>query len=240
MDTKSLRVEVKDADKGEVSAIFATFNSIDSDGDVTLPGAFDDGAPVRISAYQHMSWSGALPVGKGVIRTTKTEAILDGQFFLNTTAGRDTFEVVKQMGEMQEWSYGYDSLEYSFGEQDDRHVRFLAKQLVHEVSPVLLGAGVGTRTLTAKSGGRTFSDEATLVLASVNALVDRAADVMAKRAEKGKGMGADSAALMEQLDAQLKRLTALLTAPDPVSSADLEREYLRFVAGTRNLAKEYA
>lgn len=234
MDVKGLRgVEIKDADKGEISAVFATFNAIDSDGDVTLPGAFDDGAPVRMSAYQHMSWSGALPVGKGIIRTTKTEAIFDGQFFMNTQAGRDTFEVVKQMGPMQEYSYGYDSLEYSFGEQDGQQVRFLAKQLVHEVSPVLLGAGVGTRTLTAKAGGRTFSDEATLVLAGVNALVDRAADVMAKRAEKGKGLGADSAALLEQLHAQTKRLAELLTTPEPDAITEAHREYLRFIA--RNL-----
>jgi hypothetical protein len=235
VDIKGLRgVEVKDEAKGEVSAVFATFDVIDSDKDVTLPGAFEDGAPVRLSAYQHGSWSGALPVGKGVIRTSKTDAIFDGQFFMNTTAGRDTFEVVKQMGDMQEWSYGYDALEYSFGEKDDQHVRFLAKQLVHEVSPVLIGAGVGTRTLTAKSGGRTFSDEATLVVASVNALVDRAADVMAKRAEKGKGLGADSAALLDQLQAQMKRLGELLADPEPdLSAADVEREFVRFLSANR-------
>ncbi|WP_206700431.1 hypothetical protein, partial [Actinomadura sp. RB99] len=84
MDTKSLRVEVKDADKGEVTAVFSTFDVVDSDRDVTKAGAFEDGAEVVISAYGHTSWSGLLPVGKGVIRTTKTEALLEGSFFLDT------------------------------------------------------------------------------------------------------------------------------------------------------------
>lgn len=152
MNTKSMgRVEIKNPDLGEVTAVFATLNTIDSDGDVTLPGAFEEGAQVRISAYGHQSWQGALPVGKGRIRTVGNDAILDGQFFMNTTHGRDTFEVVKQLGPQQEWSYGYDPVDFSHGEFEGKQVRFLSKQKVHEVSPVLVGAGVGTRVLAAKA-----------------------------------------------------------------------------------------
>lgn len=159
MDSKQLRrVDIKSADKGEVSAVFATFNVVDKDGDVTLPGAFTDGQEVLISAYQHGSWGGSLPVGKGVIRTTRTEAILDGKFFLETTAGRDTFNVLKQLGGKQEWSYGFDVLDAETGTFDGRDVQFLKKMDVHEVSPVLIGAGVNTRTLAVKArkeGGST-------------------------------------------------------------------------------------
>ena len=146
------RVEIKDADKGEITAVFATLNVIDSDGDVTLPGAFQAGAKVRISAYGHKSWEGVLPVGKGSIREIGNEAVLDGRFFLDTAAGADTFRVVKALGEdgLQEFSYGYDASEFSFGDFEGRQVRFLKRLLVHEVSPVLLGAGVGTRVLAAK------------------------------------------------------------------------------------------
>lgn len=152
MNTKSMgRVEIKNADLGEVEAVFATLNSVDSDGDVTLPGAFQEGAPVKISAYGHQSWQGMLPVGKGTIHTVGNEAILKGQFFMNTQGGRDTFEVVKQLGDQQEWSYGYDPAEFSHGEMDGKSVRFLKKQTVFEVSPTLRGAGVGTRLLSAKS-----------------------------------------------------------------------------------------
>lgn len=157
MDTKSLRVEIKDEAKGLVRAVFSTFNKIDSHRDVTLPGAFEDGAEVPISSYGHTSWDGALPVGKGVIRQTSTEALFEGQFFLDTTAGRDTFVTVKELGSLGQWSYGYDALEYSFGEFEGQQVRFLSKLKTHEVSPVLLGAGVGTRTLATKSGLPTVS-----------------------------------------------------------------------------------
>lgn len=154
MDTKGLcRVEIKDEVKGEVRAVFSTLNVIDSDGDVALPGTFEDGAPVRISAYGHASWNGALPVGKGVIRTTPAEAILESQFFMDTTHGRDTFMTVKELSEagLQEWSYGFDPVEWSYGEFEGQKVRFLNKVKVYEVSPVLVGAGVNTRTLAAKS-----------------------------------------------------------------------------------------
>lgn len=152
MDSKYLKgVEVKDAAKGTVSAVFSTFNVIDSDNDVTDPGAFTDGAEVAISAYGHTTWGGALPAGKGVIRTTKSEAILEGQFFMDTTHGKDTFAVVKAMGARQQWSYGFDIDEASPGQFDGKDVQFLRKLTVHEVSPVLVGAGVNTRTLAAKN-----------------------------------------------------------------------------------------
>lgn len=151
MTTKQfVHVEVKDAAQGTVEAVFSTFNEVDSDKDVTLPGAFTEGAATRISAYGHQSWFGALPVGKGTIRTSPTEAVLEGQFFLKTTHGRDTFEVVKEMGDLQEWSYGYDPVKFSFGEFNGEKVRFLEQLLVDEVSPVLKGAGVNTRTTAVK------------------------------------------------------------------------------------------
>jgi hypothetical protein len=151
VDSKTLsRVEVKSADKGEVTAVFSTFDVVDSDGDVTRSDAFEDGAEVLISSYQHTSWSGALPVGKGRIRTSRSEAILDGQFFMDTAAGKDTFAVVKALGERQQWSYGFDILDAEPGTFDGRDVQFLKRLKVHEVSPVLVGAGVNTRTLATK------------------------------------------------------------------------------------------
>lgn len=152
-DRKTLAgVAIKNADRGEVEAVFATLNVIDSDGDVTLDGAFPEGAEVPISAYGHASHGGALPVGMGKIRTTDTEAILDGKFWLDTTAGREHFDVVKKMGGKGQWSYGYTPLDAGPGTHDGVDVRLLKRLDVHEVSPVLIGAGVGTRTLSAKSG----------------------------------------------------------------------------------------
>lgn len=236
--TKSLsRVEVKDADKGEIVAVFATLGVIDSDGDVTLKGAFPAEAPVVISAYGHTSWQGVKPVGKGVIREVGDEAVLEGQFFLDTVEGRDTFTVVKELGALglQEWSYGYDPVKFSFGEHEGQRVRFLEELKVHEVSPVLKGAGMGTRVLAAKSAGLKFGEHVESVLAEVDALVARATDVVALRAEKGKAISDLSAEALMRLDGSLKRLSELLAepAPDPTTSDEFRREYARFVALTQ-------
>jgi hypothetical protein len=106
---------------------------------------------VLISSYGHQSWQGALPVGKGKIRQTKSEAVCDGQFFMDTIAGRDTFQVVKALGGSQQWSYGFDIVDQEDGNFNGRKARFLKRVKVHEVSPVLIGAGVNTRTLAVKS-----------------------------------------------------------------------------------------
>jgi Caudovirus prohead serine protease len=154
MDTKGfIGVEIKSEVKGEVRAVFSTLNVRDKDGDITLPGAFRDGAETVISAYghtSHMELGGRMPVGKGRIRTTAKEAILDGQFFLDTTHGRDAFLTVKQLGPLGQWSYGYDVLDADYGEVDGKAVRYLKSLAVLEVSPVLVGVGVNTRTLATK------------------------------------------------------------------------------------------
>jgi HK97 family phage prohead protease len=151
---KGLRFSVKSADEGTVTAIFSRFNVKDLDGDVTMPGAFEDGAEVLISAYNHETWCGGLPVGKGVIHCDDEKAWLDGQFFLDTQAGKETFTTVKNVGDLQEWSYGYKVLET--GEVTDAMYqqgvwRVLKKLKVWEVSPVMVGAGIGTETVSIKS-----------------------------------------------------------------------------------------
>jgi hypothetical protein len=159
-------VHVKAGDKGEISAVFATFNVIDHDRDVTIPGAFTNGADVVISAYQHGVWGGALPVGKGKIRTTDTEAILEGKFFLDTTAGLDTWRTLKALGQT-EYSYGYDVLEADRGTFEGEEVQFLKSLKVHEVSPVLIGAGINTRTLDMKQRKETVVTVPATYLAAI-------------------------------------------------------------------------
>lgn len=154
MDVKQLsHVEIKDADRGEVSAVIATFNTIDSDGDVTLPGAFNGNGEFPISAYGHASWTTGVPVGKARVRSTANEAIIDGKFFLDSQVARDTWIAVKELGALGQWSYGYDPVDADRGQFEGKSVRFLKGLKVHEASPVLVGAGVNTRTLAAKGRG---------------------------------------------------------------------------------------
>lgn len=189
MDAKNVRmkVELKAAGReGQFTATFATLNVIDKDGDVTIAGAFVDGAPVRISAWGH-NW-GALPVGKGTIHADDERAWVDGEFFLDTTHGKDTYLTVKNLGELQEWSYGFDIDKQAFGKFEERDVRFLEGLTVHEVSPVLIGAGVDTRTDAikgAKVGQRNSAADQKRVQTIHDTLVELGAKCAVDDAPKG-------------------------------------------------------
>lgn len=210
MDSKSLTgIEIKDEAKGEVEAVFATLNVKDKDDDVTAPGAFENGAPVVISAYGHKTWEGALPVGKGTIHEIGDQVVLKGQFFLNTTQGRDTFEVVKQLGDRQEWSYGFKVEDSENAEFEGKAVRMLKKMSVFEVSPVMRGAGVGTRTTYAKGEkDATLADEISDAMDVVDGVVESAKRVVALRAQKGKSL---SQVNLKGLNELFSKFSSLMT-----------------------------
>jgi hypothetical protein len=240
---KALRnVEIKDAAKGHVSAVFATLDVVDKDGDVTVKGAFKEGQKVAISNFGHKIWEGAPPVGKGVIKEVGNEAVFEGQFFMNTTHGRDAFETVKALceddGPGTEWSYGFDVEDSEPAKKGStygpNHRRTLKAMKVHEVSPVLVGAGVGTRVTGIKEK-KTFAEQLQDVVASVKAVSERAADVMAMRAEKGKGLGEESLTalkgLKDELDALLKKSEEAAVEDDSdleSANAVLRAAFLRF------------
>lgn len=163
-------VEVKDPERGEVEAVVARTNVMDRDGDVFLPGAFGT-RNVRVSAYNHRSWpqrGGLPPVGRGSISERGNEVVAEMKFFMSTAEGRDAFEVVKEMGELQEWSFGWLPGGEVRGELTEDLVELGARRAiksvpVEEVSPVLLGASVGTRTIGVKeceTCGQKLEDEA--------------------------------------------------------------------------------
>lgn len=232
MDSKAFaRVEIKDAALGQVEAVFATLDVVDRDNDVTVKGAFKDGAPVSISAFGHKSWEGALPVGKGTIQERGNEAVFTGQFFLNTTHGKDHFETIKALSEAGgpgvEWSYGFDVKDSAPGEVDGKSVRILKSMDVHEVSPVMLGAGVNTRT----TGVKSFNDEISSAVKAVKDAVESAGRVVALRAEKGKQLSQVNQSSLDELAAACDKLKALLNTEDDNTDTDaLRTEYLRYMA----------
>ena len=141
-------IDFKAEEEGTFRAVFSTMNVIDHDGDVTLPGAFTEGQKVRIAYWGHR-WQD-LPVGRGEIHADEEQAWVDGKFFLDTQAGMETYKTVKNLAELQEWSYGFDIEKLSFGKFEDQSVCFLEKLEVFEISPVMLGAGIGTGTTAIK------------------------------------------------------------------------------------------
>lgn len=217
MERKTTRVELKEvgegAETGEFSAVIATFNVVDKDGDVTLPGAFPEGKTIPISAYGHTSWQGALPVGKGVIHQDDEKAWVDGKFFLDTTPGRETYLTVKALANEadgsagQEWSYGYDAVDselgrFEIGDDIEQDVRFLKELDVHEASPVLLGAGIDTRLMDIKST-QPFADEGEAALAAVTAFITRARSLADLRAKDGRTLSVTNIERLEVLGAAL-------------------------------------
>jgi hypothetical protein len=154
MDVKHLHdIEIKDEAKGEFTAVIATYGVKDSDGDVTLPGAHKDGQQVVVSPYGHSSMHGQLPVGAATLKVERTRTLAKGHYFMEIPEARSAFLTMKRLHDqgLGEWSYGYSVLDSEMGTHDGEPVRFLKSQDVFEVSHVLRGAGVGTRTLTAKS-----------------------------------------------------------------------------------------
>jgi hypothetical protein len=143
--------DVSTGPQGKLTVAFSTLDAVDSDGDVTVHGAFTP-TEVPLSQWGHASWQpGFLPIGRGTIREEGNRGVFRGQMFLGTQAGAETFEVLKALGPLSEFSYGYAVAEADRGMFEGRMVRFLRKLVVHEVSPVLKGAGVRTGVLEMSS-----------------------------------------------------------------------------------------
>lgn len=148
-----------DAPEGSVKAVISSFGVIDSDGDVVTASAIQDGTPIKIASWGH-NW-GDLPVGKGVLHNDGERAVFEGQFFLNTQAGRETYETVKALGDLQEWSWGFSVPKggWTRGEHQGQRVRFINSTVPHEVSPVLVGANPQTGTVDVKGEDAGVDDE---------------------------------------------------------------------------------
>jgi len=134
-------------DKGTLKAVFSVFDVIDSDGDVVTSDAIHDGKQIPL-VWSH-DW--ARPIGKGVIKNDGKQAVFEGAFFLNTSWGKDAYETVKAMGDLQEYSWGFRVLKQEKGEKDGRAVNFITDTEEYEVSPVLVGANRETGTVEVKA-----------------------------------------------------------------------------------------
>lgn len=219
-----------DDEQGTFSAVFATMNVVDADGDLTIPGAFGK-QDVVIGAYAHNSWYGELPVGKGTIHEEGDLAIVEGQFFLDTENGKNTYGVVKGMKELQEWSYSLPEIDYEYREEDGESIRILKRIVVNEVSPCLMGSGIDTRTLDVKSEkGLKLLDHLEKVLEDSKKVTERILQIKEMREKNGKHI---SKVIMEKanvladiLSNTLKELK-LLQAITPVVN-ELQKEFLNY------------
>ena len=76
---------------------------------------------------------------------------------MDTESGKEAYNLVKAMGELQQWSFGYRVNDSEYGKMkkdnsdDEQDVRYLKDLTVFEVSPVLVGANQDTYTMAIKS-----------------------------------------------------------------------------------------
>lgn len=227
MITKALSgVEIKELDdKVHVEAVFATLDTKDHDGDVTQKGAFGK-QNVRISDWNHSTWGGSKPIGMGTICEEGKEAVFRGTFF-KTQAAQEMREVLKGLGDLSEWSYGFDVDESEPGTHDGEKVRVLKRMTVHEVSPVLKGAGIGTHTRSVKGLDGTLDEQIVSAVEAVEQAIERAERVEALRAEKGMEMTTAVRKSLEGLNAASARLNDLLSKND-IDRGELESLYAKF------------
>lgn len=153
--TAPIELKEDETKQGQFRAVFATLNVIDLDGDVTEPGAFKE-QEVIVEPWNH-SWDA--PAGKGVINSDGKEAWIEGQFFLDTLNGQETYKTVKNMGDLAEWSYTFYIENSAMGQFESQDVRFLRGMDVVGVSPVTRGAGIDTRTEAIKGEKNNENDE---------------------------------------------------------------------------------
>lgn len=140
------------SEKGEGVAVIATLGAVDKDNDVTLEGAFGDQIVPVVPAH---NWHEA-PLGKASVREQGSEVVAEFKLNLKTSLGREWYEALRFDLEhppaKQQWSYAFSIPEGGAkdGVLENHPVRFLKKLKIHEISPVLLGAGVDTRTVAMK------------------------------------------------------------------------------------------
>lgn len=219
-------ISVKVDETGKVSAVIAQLGVEDHDGDIVESTAFKSGQEVAM-VWSH-DWS--QPVGKGVITTTLTEAIFEGQFFMDTDAGMEAYKTVKAMGDLQEWSWGFHTIKSQWEELGGDHwVRHLMATEVYEVSPVLKGAGIGTRTLAIK-GRQTLDAQIKAIIESVDLLGERVRSLKGLREDEGRGMSVERMNEVKALATQLRDAAETLEKSIEVepSAVDVKTEFLRF------------
>lgn len=153
LETKTLHIEVKDLNEAEGIASFyaAAFNNLDSDGDVTLPGAFAKSLNKRLpKLVADHEWKMTHKLGKVLGATETNEGLLvEVKFNLAKQIARDVFSDLMFDPEGAEFSFGYNIPQDGAFYKDG--VRYLKEVDLFEVSPVLIGANGQTRLVGVKS-----------------------------------------------------------------------------------------
>jgi len=168
-------IELKrDDDQGIVEHLVTVFGIVDHGKDVSHPGAFaktiaERGTKIRVlDAHNTASLLNVVgkplslkEVGKDELPATILAEYPDAtgglwartQFLMDTPEGKGVFTRIKE-GAVDEFSYGYDALDYDYdtikADGEDVEVRNLRTMRLWEYSPVLWGMNPATTMMSAK------------------------------------------------------------------------------------------
>lgn len=184
IEHKRFKGEIKQADgEGSFEAVIATLNVVDADGDIIVPGAFQNATVSILPAHN----SQHVPLGKAKMEDRDDKAVAVGKFNLEVSAAKEWLNALKfdleNAPAIQEWSFAYRVVDSEMETRDEEEVRILKKLDVMEVSPVLRGAGIGTGTLTAK---QRFVDQLETTLKALEDTLERAKSIAELRANNDK------------------------------------------------------
>lgn len=235
MDTKHIttRAVLKDGEgeEGIIEAVFSTFDVVDRDGDIVVREAIEDGKEIAMT-WAH-DWSRI--IGKGSTHVEDDRAVFKGRFFLDTADGLDAYRTVKNMGSLQEYSWGFRVTDSDFVERDGQQVRVIKGTEQFEMSPVLIGAaGTGrTGTLSLKHGQPLY-DHADALEDAVVDFVSRVRGRAEYRAKEGRTLSSANrdrlSSIASALSGAAGDLNAILKEIEPAKGIDIDALFAEHMA----------
>ena len=210
---KNAPIELKEeGDKRYIEAVFSLFDTIDSDNDVTKANALRSGyTGNKVPLVWNHDWGKV--IGRGIIETDNQKAVFKG-YFLNTEAGKEAYNTVKEMQDMQQFSYGFQVMKSSKGTHIDSKgeevpVRVLEDVKVWEVSPVLVGAQQNSFVQALKSGLEPYDEIDTEFEEIIEPEVSSTTDASISKSQQGLRLGEHAVASLEELKAFTERIEDL-------------------------------
>lgn len=156
------KAESVDPDTGEFEAIVSVFGTMDSYGDIVMPGAFTDtladwkasGNPIPIY-YSHRMDDPDFNIGwvleaKEVEKGLWIKGLLDVADPSPTSKAPQVHRLLKG-GRLSQFSFAYDVLEGGFETSDGEEFYALRKLKLYEVGPTPIGAHQDTELLAVKA-----------------------------------------------------------------------------------------
>lgn len=205
LNRKVFRGELKEVgETGTFEAVIATLGVIDHDGDIVESGALQGKTASIVPAHQQHT----IPLGKVRIEERGQSVVAIGQWNMAIQDAKEWHEALKfdlaNPPAVQEWSWGYQVLDAEDAIVDGERIRKIKSVDLIEVSPVLRGASIGTRTLAAKSADRVkLVEQIQAVTKQALAAKTRFEEARKLRQESGREMSRESVAAVLEMSTAL-------------------------------------